>query len=88
MEGFLHNISLKTTADGHLIYTRSYCWTWQDTDPEHDRSDSAKKKKSEKEIQDTLRKKTSTVKYSSKLLKNKTKQNQTESLSIPKASGL
>ena len=68
MEGFLHNISLKTTTDGHLIYTRSYCWTWQDTDPEHDRSDSAKKKKkkkkSEKEIQDTLRKKTSTAKYS------------------------
>jgi hypothetical protein len=41
-----------------------------------------KQTKSEKEIPDTLRKKTSTVKYS---LKTKTK---TASLNIPKAAGL
>lgn len=59
---------------------------------EHDSSHSSKKKKiiiiiiiSEKEIQDTLKKKTSTFKYSSNCLEKK---KETDSLNIPKASEL
>ena len=43
---------------------------------------------SEKEIQDTRKKKTSTFKYSSNCLKKNKNKNKTDSLNIPKASEL